>query len=78
MSMSRKDFIALADSLRPALNIEHVDANGIKTYGPARVIEAVADFCQNQNSRFNRGRWLGYLAGTNGPRGKATKTKGDY
>ena len=30
---------------------------------------ALADFCQSQNSNFNRERWLGYIAGTNGPNG---------
>jgi hypothetical protein len=30
---------------------------------------APADFCAAQNPRFNKSRWLGYIAGTNGPSG---------
>ena len=29
----------------------------------------IASFCLEQNGRFDRERWLGYIAGTNGPNG---------
>jgi hypothetical protein len=32
-------------------------------------IQAVADFCAAQNPRFDRARWLGYIAGECGPNG---------
>jgi hypothetical protein len=64
--MSKKHFIALADHIR--------DAN---KYGYARFsseeIETLANFCRNQNSRFNRERWLAYIAGECGPNGGKRK-----
>jgi hypothetical protein len=69
MSMSKKDFIALADALRPVLKVEHVAADGTRSYGDARIVDAVADFCQKQNPLFKRDRWMGYLNGTNGKNG---------
>jgi hypothetical protein len=33
----------------------------------------LAEFCRDQNGRFNRERWLGYIAGTNGKNGGAIK-----
>ncbi len=33
------------------------------------LIRALADFCQSQNSRFDRERWLDYIAGKNGSSG---------
>ena len=63
MAMSKKDFIALADEIRlhntdpvmPKFTIGH--------------LSSLADFCEQQNPNFNRERWLGYIAGTNGPSG---------
>jgi len=58
--MSKKHFIALADAIK----------NGTALITLTQVqIEALADFCQSQNSNFNRERWLGYIAGTNGKNG---------
>ena len=64
MSMSKKDFIALADFLK-ARTITPNNGGTFTLYQ----IEQLADFCQSQNSNFNRERWLGYIAGTNGPNG---------
>jgi hypothetical protein len=67
--MTKKTFIALADSIR-----EHNVVSGNNTDYTAfttNQIEALADFCQSQNSNFNRDRFLGYIAGTNGPSGGA-------
>lgn len=56
MSMSKKDFIALADEIRhDGLTPEQLDS--------------LASFCKRQNSNFMKDRWLGYIAGTNGPSG---------
>ena len=60
--MSKKDFIALADQIR---------FSDLK-WTPAQ-LGVLADFCKGQNSRFMRDRWLGYIAGTNGPSGGAVK-----
>ena len=58
--MSKKHFIALADAIK----------NGTALITLTQVqIEALADFCRAQNSNFNRDRWLGYIAGTNGKNG---------
>jgi hypothetical protein len=65
MSMSKKDFIALADVI-----ITH-NRNKV-TFNPA-AIDALADFCLSQNSKFMRGRWLGYIAGENGKGGGKLK-----
>jgi hypothetical protein len=32
-------------------------------------IQALADFCKQQNPAFMRERWMGYIAGTNGKNG---------
>lgn len=37
--------------------------------GVSHCITMLADFCQAQNPRFNRERWLAYIAGTCGPNG---------
>jgi len=58
--MSKKHFIALADAIK--------NSTALITLTQVQ-IEALADFCQAQNSNFNRDRWLGYIAGTNGKNG---------
>ena len=67
MTMTKKTFIALADSIRRA-NHRATLLDISKPYG-TDAISDLADFCQSQNSNFNRERWLGYIAGTNGPNG---------
>ena len=68
--MSKKDFVGLADALRPSYSA-----------GALRIkdAEAVADFLASNNPQFLRDRWLGYLRGENGPISKGgnnmTKTK---
>ena len=56
MSMSKKDFVALADAVRADNTAWHT-------------IEALADFCRAQNPRFDRERWVGYITGKCGPSG---------
>lgn len=62
--MSKKDFIALADVLRPFVD---------RTVDSQAIIDAVADFCASQNPRFMRGRWLAYMRGECGPNGGEIK-----
>ena len=76
MSMSKKDFIALADVVRSRKasqtfyneNRETMWAQGRRD-GIAEMVASLADFCAAQNPRFNRTRWLAYIAGTCGPNG---------
>lgn len=51
--MSKKHFIALADTIR---------ANP-KAFTP-EAIQDLANFCASQNSNFDRTRWLEYVAKT--------------
>lgn len=60
MSMSKKDFIALADELR--------DENL-----PLGTVDALVRFCRRQNPAFKEGRWRDYLAGKCGPSGGEIK-----
>lgn len=56
--MSKKDFIRLADYLRPV-------RDSIST----EVMSAIESFCREQNPKFNKERWRSYLAGLCGPNG---------
>ncbi len=70
--MSKKDFIALANSIREVNR--HAEATGQSELAfNDYQIEALADFCQSQNSNFNRDRWLDYIAGKCGPSGGSIK-----
>ena len=62
--MTKKHFIALADFLR----IRTLTPNNGGSFTESQ-IEQLADFCQSQNPQFNRKRWLGYIAGSNGKNG---------
>lgn len=64
--MTKQHFIALADTLR---DNRPDTSDAAKTEEYNRVTGILADFCQSQNPRFNRGRWLGYLNGECGPNG---------
>ena len=55
--MTKQDFIALADWIRSDGQWSIDD------------VFSVARFCQQQNSRFDRDRWLSYLRGECGPNG---------
>ena len=67
MSMTKKTFIALADAIRRA-NHRATLLDISKPYG-TDAISDLADFCQSQNSNFNRERWMDYVAGNCGPNG---------
>jgi hypothetical protein len=69
MSMSKQDFIALADEIRL-----HNRMNcGTPVEFTTDHINVLANFCRGQNSNFMRGRWLGYIAGENGKSGGKIK-----
>lgn len=62
MSMSKKDFIALADALAPLGN--RIDGD---------IQNALCEFMRQQNSNFKEDRWRDYLAGNCGPSGGRIK-----
>lgn len=56
--MTKKHFIALADAIKSHL----------QGFTPEQV-ETLANFCESQNSRFDRRRWIAYIKGQCGPNG---------
>jgi hypothetical protein len=44
-----------------------------KAHFTPEAIQALADFCYQQNPNFNNTRWLAYIAGTCGPCGGKAK-----
>jgi hypothetical protein len=73
--MTKKHFIELADVIR-TYDAEAMTAEKFSESFPSGAILALADFCARQNPRFNRERWLGYIAGECGPGGGVTGRKG--
>lgn len=84
MSMSKKDFIALADAIREANRVARAgtaegSAERTRTYYVSGGfgedhLNTLASFCRSQNPAFMRGRWLSYIAGECGPGGGAVKS----
>lgn len=68
--MTKKHFIALADAIRDYQ--ANSFAGGI-TVSPLQFTHTqlirLADFCQSQNSNFDREKWLDYIAGKCGSNG---------
>ena len=65
MSMGKKQFIELANTVRVAdFRLSFKDE---KDYW--HVVGLIADFCRSRNSAFKRDRWLGYIKGECGPGG---------
>jgi len=58
--MTKKHFIALGDTIRNARISEETRTE---------ITPVLADFCQTQNARFNRSRWVNYVNGLCGPNG---------
>lgn len=74
--MSKKHFILLADYIRAA-QMRGKRENGSYTseyFSPAQ-LQQLASFCQEANPRFNRERWLAYIAGECGPKGGTRKAQ---
>jgi hypothetical protein len=71
--MTKKDFIALADTLKAirASYAPNWDPNLFRACDDH--INALADFCQAQNPNFKRDRWMSYIAGECGKNGGAVK-----
>lgn len=74
MSMSKQDFIALADTLRSQREAiegsrrgEEFKAGRLEEW--TRTVAALAEFCYGQNPAFMRARWLGYINGDCGKSG---------
>ena len=68
MSMTKKDFIALADTIR---NFNELHENGSETanhFDTQQLAVLAAHFKANYPA-FNRDRWLDYIAGKCGPNG---------
>ncbi len=63
--MTKKHFIALADMVKHYSQY----TTGFTSFQK----ELLADFCLEQNPRFDRNRWLNYIAGTCGPNGGKVK-----
>ena len=68
--MTKKHFIALADTVKDWQ--ECAKRGDCDPFTPGQV-SVLAGFCEEQNPRFNRDRWLGYINGTNGKNGGKVK-----
>jgi hypothetical protein len=64
--MSKKDFVALADSIREHNRLANL--NGENAFTDDQLV-ALARFCASQNPRFKHERWLDYIEGRCGPNG---------
>jgi hypothetical protein len=71
--MSKKHFIELADTIKDHNASMHGLGHDLTQPFTSDQIDALAMFCAYQNPRFNRARWLGYIAGENGPSGGRIK-----
>lgn len=73
--MSKKHFIALAQTIidHNAKNNSVFGPNAIRMNFSPEAIDSLANFCRAQNPQFDRARWLGYIAGENGPSGGTIK-----
>lgn len=72
MSMTKKDFIALADALRATINADTTESrNGLVQKDD--LLDALVSFCRQQNPNFMEGRWLDYLYGFCGQNGGKIK-----
>lgn len=64
--MTKKHFVALADLIREHNRI--AKQNGENAFAQDQ-LAALSRFCASENPRFNRERWLNYIAGKCGPNG---------
>ena len=70
--MTKKHFIALANTIAALepIKLNQVDSRASAEHRQWELMrDSLADFCQCQNTRFNRERWLAYIAGECGPNG---------
>lgn len=76
--MTKQHFVALADMIRECKPVS-AQINGQSDFGSGidagamrqwqYMTDKLADLCEYQSPRFNRQRWLDYIAGTVGPNG---------
>jgi len=66
VGMSKKQFVALADSIREHNRLAQFNGESVFTLDQ---LAALARFCASVNPRFKRERWLDYIAGRCGPNG---------
>lgn len=57
--MTKVHFVALADTIKSNPDAFSIEARNM-----------LANFCQRQNGRFDRERWLNYIAGTHTANGR--------
>ncbi len=82
--MTKKHFIALADVIRACEPVDDALYSGKRGYAYQdgkmdqwhAMQSAIADFCHAQNPRFDRIRWLDYIAGKCRPNGGKIKQAG--
>lgn len=68
--MTKKHFIALADAMKatkPTWEASGEDVPALLQWN--RDVRSLAAFCEAQNPRFNRTRWINYVNGACGPNG---------
>jgi hypothetical protein len=65
--MTKKDFIKLADY------VKEFSRQG-ESFTPRQIV-CLANFCKEQNPKFDRERWLGYIDGECGPSGGKVKKR---
>jgi len=65
--MSKKHFIKIAEILKASLEATSVPASPERHV--REIINDFAEYFAKENPNFNRDRWLGYIAGENGPSG---------
>lgn len=65
--MTKKHFIALADTIR--YQNERRASAGLPPAFDVPAIDYLAGFCQDQNPSFNKTRWINYINGKCGPNG---------
>lgn len=62
--MTKKHFIALAETVRDMLAVGGINDDGIKL---------LSAFCGTQNPNFKQDRWINYIHGQCGPNGGQIK-----
>lgn len=70
--MTKKHFIALADKIQEHNRTGRTD-DYTDTGFTADQLDTLADFCASCNPRFDRERWLAYIAGDCGPSGESVR-----
>ena len=70
MAMSKKDFIALADTIKEHNRVASHPANASDMQAfTSDQLQAIVGFCRSQSPNFMRDRFLGYISGDNGSSG---------